>query len=190
MNIYRFRVVLDTKDDVFCDIDIPTEDSFENLYNAIVKAFKFKGGVMSSFYMSNENWDKGHEITLLDMSEKGDSTNTMANCTLKDFMAEPRQRLILVYDFMRMWCFLIELIGEDTAEKGVNYPDMPMFFGNAPKEESKEMSDTMFGGDDLGTGMDEEFGLDEGDLDFNGENEEGLDDEIGGMFNDYGYEDQ
>jgi hypothetical protein len=43
----------------------------------------------------------------------------------------------------------------------------------------------MFGGDDLGTGMDEEFGLDEGDLDFNGENEEGLDDEIGGMFNDY-----
>ncbi|HRJ35774.1 MAG TPA: hypothetical protein PK610_07285, partial [Flavobacteriales bacterium] len=67
MRIYRFRVVLDTRDDVFCDVDINTEASFEEFYNAITNAFKFKGGVMSSFYMSNENWDKGEEITLLDM---------------------------------------------------------------------------------------------------------------------------
>ncbi|MBX7093831.1 MAG: hypothetical protein K1X56_03840 [Flavobacteriales bacterium] len=190
MNIYRFRVVLDTKDDVFCDVDIDTQASFEDLYNTIVKTFKFGGGVMSSFYLSNENWDKGEEITLLDMGEGDQKMLTMQGCKLADYMTEPRQRLILVYDFMRMWCFLVELIGEDSAEKGVKYPDVPMMFGNPPKEESKQMEDTMFGGDEMsGTGrmVDEEFGIDEDD-DF-GEGEEGMDDEIGGMFNDFGYDD-
>lgn len=189
MNIYRYRVVLDTKEDVFCDIDIDKNADFETFYNTIVKTFKFKGGVMSSFYLSNENWDKGEEITLLDMSESGDG-KVMAACKLCDYMQEPRQRIILVYDFMRMWCFLIELIGEDKAEKGVNYPDIPMFFGNIPKEESKDFSDTMFGTEEGGgTGMEEEFGIDEDDFN-QGDDEEGLEDEIGGMFDDFGYDDK
>lgn len=185
MRIYRFRVVLDTRDDVFCDVDINTEATFEEFYNAITNAFKFKGGVMSSFYMSNENWDKGEEITLLDMSEGAPS---MSNSILKDFMTDPRQRLVLVYDFMRMWCFLIELLGEDSAEKGESYPNVPMFYGNTPKEESKDIADTDFsfgeGGDSR---LEEEYGLDEGFGD-DEDGEGGLDDEIGGMFDEYGYE--
>ncbi len=171
MKIYRFRVVIDTKEDVFRDVEIRSDDSFESLYNTIVEAFGFQGGVMSSFYMSNENWDKGEEITLLDMSEGGDGASVMNRCILSDYMQESRQRLLLVYDFMRMWCFYVELIDELPFETGVAYPRISMQLGKAPKEESKDLNDELHFGDE--PSLSEE------------EDPASLEDEIGDMFGDF-----
>ena len=170
MNVLRFRVVLDTTEDVFRDIEIAAEQTFEELYETIIKSFEFKGGVMSSFFISNENWDKGQEITLLDMSEKGDSEFVMSKCVLNDFMEDDRQRVILVYDFLRMWIIYVELIDEFIAPSGSHYPKVSMKFGEAPGEETKELTDTNF----------ESFGLPDED-----ESEEDIEDEIGDMFDDY-----
>jgi hypothetical protein len=172
MNILRFRVVLDTTEDVFRDIEVAAEQTFEQLYDTIVQSFEFKGGVMSSFFISNENWDKGQEITLLDMSEKGESEFVMSKCVLNDFMVDERQRIILVYDFMRMWIIYVELIDEFTAPAGSHYPKVSMKFGDAPDEESKEMADTSF--------EVETFGLSDDD-----KGEENIEDEIGDMFDDF-----
>lgn len=178
MNVLRFRVVLDTKDDdVFRDIEIGADQTFEELYEVIVKSFDFKGGVMSSFYMSNDNWDKGEEITLLDMSENGQGANTMSKCILNDFMEEEHQRLILVYDFMRMWIFLVELLEETNAPSGSSYPKIVMKFGDSPDEESKELADFSF--DDMAIGQ-------VSDMD----DDEDLEDEIGDMFDDLGEYDE
>ena len=42
--IYRFRVILDDKDDVFRDIEIKADTTAEDFHNAIVQAFGFDGG--------------------------------------------------------------------------------------------------------------------------------------------------
>jgi hypothetical protein len=178
----KFRVLLDSEknEEVFRDILIRDTDNFESFYNAIINSFRFQGEEMASFYVSNDNWDKGHEINLLDMSYGDDDIdgipNTMKDAIIKDFLEEPDQKFILVYDFMRMWIFLIELIGyeKDAPET----PEVIMSVGMAPPEDSRQSSEGSFIGDDLeGDYEDEdEFGMDDfedgySDDDFSGMDE-------------------
>jgi len=141
----KFRVLLDSdkNEEVFRDILISDTSNFESFYHAIMKSFDFKGDQMASFYVSNEDWDKGHEISLLDMSYDDDSIDSpatvMKDAVIKDFLEEPDQRFILVYDFMKMWIFLVELIGYDRNEP--EHPEMILAIGNTPKEESREALD-------------------------------------------------
>ncbi|MFZ5551506.1 MAG: IS1096 element passenger TnpR family protein [Bacteroidota bacterium] len=181
-NVFKYRVVIDTTDDVFRDIEIEADNTFEELYDMILKAFDFKGRVMSSFYMSNDQWDKGHEITLSDMSESGDGKNMMKNCILNDYMEDEKQKMILVYDFMRMWIFYVELIEEFTAHAGISYPKISMKFGETPDEESKEMSDLIFEGTEGASNGSE---LHDENTEDEDETDPTLEDEIGDMFNDY-----
>jgi hypothetical protein len=75
----KFRVLLDSKDknEVFRDILISDQDNFESFYKAILNAYNFSSNQMASFYMSNESWDKGFEISLLDMSFDEDSSQIL-----------------------------------------------------------------------------------------------------------------
>jgi len=141
----KFRILLDSdkNEEVFRDVLISDTSDFETFYHAIMKSFDFKGDQMASFYVSNEDWDKGHEISLLDMSYDDDSIDSpatvMKDAVIKDFLEEPDQRFILVYDFMKMWIFLVELIGYDRNEP--ESPQMLLAIGNTPKEESREALD-------------------------------------------------
>ena len=68
MNLtYKLRIVADTDDDIFIDVAISSKSTFIQLHNTIIDGFKLGGGEMASFYKSNSNWDKGDEITLMDM---------------------------------------------------------------------------------------------------------------------------
>ena len=68
--IYRIRIILDIKDDVLRDLEIKSNSSFEDLHYAIVKAFNLDGNEMASFYLSDENWKQGEEITLESFGQK------------------------------------------------------------------------------------------------------------------------
>lgn len=166
MSALKFRVLLDSSDhEVFRDILIDENATFETFYNAILEAYQFNGEQMASFYMSNENWDKGYEISLFDMAfgEDPDAIlpGVMSECELKDFMNEEDQKIILVHDFIRMWIFLIELIGvdEDTPDR----PKVVLSVGNAPAESSRsgEEEDLRFETDGEEDYEEDEFGFDE-----------------------------
>ncbi len=137
----KFRVLLDSKDknEIFRDILISDKDTFESLYKAILDAYNFTQDQMASFYMSNDNWDKGHEISLFDMSFGEDPDQilpgVMTNSVIGDFIQESDQKIILVHDFLRMWIFLIELIG--YSESTPDAPKNVLSVGNAPSEDSK-----------------------------------------------------
>jgi hypothetical protein len=143
IELMKFRVILDTEQDVFRDIEFLGEDSFANLHRAILKAFQFTDGEMASFYISDENWEKGLEIPLMDM---GESQISMETTPLTEFIANPGDRLLYVYDFMRMWIFYVELMEHKMAVLGKEGFNLALSFGEAPKQEDKEMED-MF--DDL-----------------------------------------
>lgn len=141
----KFRVLLDSKDknEVFRDILISDNDNFESFYKAILDAYHFGDDQMASFYMSNEQWDKGHEISLFDMSFGEDPTqilpSVMRTSMINNYVKESDQKIILVHDFIRMWIFLIELIGYEA--EGPESPKTVLAVGNAPAEESKSGED-------------------------------------------------
>ena len=136
----KFRVLLDASEtEVFRDLLIKDDDNFESFYKAILSAYNFTEAQMASFYVSNHNWDKGHEISLFDMSFGEDADTimpgVMSTTTIRDFIQDPSQRFILVHDFIKMWIFLVELIGIEKEEPDT--PKLVLSVGNAPSEDSR-----------------------------------------------------
>lgn len=134
--IYRFRVILDSneEEDVFRDLEIRESDTMEDLHNIITQSFGFDGMEMASFYMSDEQWNQGEEITMMDLSEAGNEVKTMGTTIIKDMVHEASTRLIYVYDFMNIWTFYVEL-GEIVEEaEGTDYPNLMYVHGQIPDE--------------------------------------------------------
>lgn len=146
MSIYKFRVVIDTEEDVFRDIEINTDDNFRSFHEAILSAFDFEEGEMASFYMSNDQWERGTEITLMDMEMPEEDKEmaqsgikAMSTTLLHDFVREPDDKIIYVYDFLRMWCFYIELVEARKARPSTIYPRVALKYGESPDQLSKEV---------------------------------------------------
>lgn len=141
MNTFKFRVIINTEEDVFRDIEIATDDTFESLHKAILSSFNFEEGEMASFYMSDETWVQGEEISLMAMEEAAGATKTksMATLQLQNMVSQPEDKLVYVYDFLRMWSFYVELVEVKKAAPNTIYPRVAMVFGDAPEQESKEI---------------------------------------------------
>lgn len=169
----KFRVLLDSKDknEVFRDILISDKENFEDFYSAIKASFDFQQDQMASFYMSNDNWDKGHEISLFDMAmgETSDEImpGVMKSSILKDFIQDSDQRMVLVHDFINIWIFLIELIEiTDTEPEGIL---LALAVGDSPDENSKESfsENVQFETEsENGDQEEDEFGFDEFNEDY------------------------
>lgn len=161
MMIYRFRVILDndTDDDVFRDIEIRKTDSLEDLHNVITQAFGFDGMEMASFYISNEDWDQGEEISMFDVSEGHSSVRTMGETIIETVLDQSQTKLIYVYDFMSMWTFLVELAEIVDESEGTDYPNLMFVHGQIPDSAPEKM----FEAENFDEGLNE-FG-DEEDID-------------------------
>ncbi len=164
--IYRFRVILDndTEEDIFRDLEIRETDTLEDLHNIITQSFGFDGSEMASFYISDDEWNQGEEISLFDMSETGNEVRLMNETALDDTVHEAQTKLIYVYDFLNMWTFYVELaeIAEET--EGVDYPNLMFVQGQVPENAPEKLFEAENDDDDL----DDDFNIDDYDnLDFN-----------------------
>jgi len=131
--IYRFRVILDndTDDDVFRDLEIQETDSLEDLHNLITQSFGFDGTEMASFYVSDDAWNQGQEISLFDLSEDA-SAQLMNETTINSIVYEMQTKLIYVYDFFNLWTFYVELAEIVEETNGTGYPNLIFSKGQIP----------------------------------------------------------
>ena len=131
--VYKIRVILDAKEDIFRDIEIDASNSLEEFHNAITQSFGFLGNQMASFYTCDEEWNQDEEIALFDMSENGSDIRLMNESFLEDVLTLKTPKLIYVYDFMNMWTFFVELADMIENEPGVSYPNLLFSFGELPE---------------------------------------------------------
>ncbi|GAA4954998.1 hypothetical protein GCM10023314_30870 [Algibacter agarivorans] len=131
--IYRFRVILDndTEDDVFRDLEIRETDTLEDLHNIITQSFGFDGTEMASFYLSDDQWNQGEEISLFDISD-GSPARLMNETAINDVAHEMKPKLIYVYDFLSMWTFYVELAEIVDEAEGHDYPNLMFVQGQVP----------------------------------------------------------
>ena len=134
--IYRFRVILDndTDDDIFRDIEINKSNNLEDFHNTITQSFGFEGNEMASFYLSDQEWNQGEEISLFDLGDVGETNRLMSDVLLDSVMDKNNNRLIFVYDFLNLWTFLIELVEIVELTSGVNYPNLIFSKGQIPSK--------------------------------------------------------
>ncbi|AUP81054.1 IS1096 element passenger TnpR family protein [Flavivirga eckloniae] len=133
--IYRFRVILDndTEDDIFRDLEIRESDSLEDLHNIITQSFGFDGTEMASFYLSDDAWNQGEEISLFDLSEDN-SARLMNETEISSVVHEAQTKLIYIYDFLSMWTFYVELAEIVEEAEGTDYPNLMFVQGQVPDE--------------------------------------------------------
>ncbi len=148
MNLIRFRVIIDIEEDVFRDILIDRASPLEDLHRGILAAFDFGEGEMASFFQSDEDWGRGREVPLMDMGmdDAGNHYPSMRSVPVGEMVEVANDRMVYVYDFLRMWCFYVEVIAVEQGEKP-EYPLLAHEFGAAPDQFSKEV-DLMDGLDD------------------------------------------
>jgi len=173
--VYKFRVILDTEDDVFRDIAILKDDTLEDLHNAIVNAFGFDGLEIASFYTCDEQWNQDEEISLFDTGDIPGEQKIMSDYVLSDILDKEQTKIIYVYDFLSMWTFLVELAAIEEIEVGETYPSLLFTHGIMPAAApEKDFSDSVISDFDY-----DEDDYDEDDLDLldGGEN-----------FEDFGFE--
>ena len=134
--IYRFRVVLDndTEEDIFRDLEIRETDTLEDLHNIITQSFGFDGLEMASFYISNDTWEQGEEISMFDVSEGANAVRLMNETVINDVTHEMATKLIYVYDFLSMWTFYVELAEIVEEAEGQDYPNLMFVHGQIPDE--------------------------------------------------------
>jgi len=157
MNLIRFRVIIDIEEDVYRDILIGRTAPLEDLHRGILAAFDFGEGEMASFFQSDEHWGRGREIPLMDMGmdDQGNPYPSMRTITIEELASEANDRMVYVYDFLRMWCFYVEVIGVEEGDTP-EFPLLAQEFGEAPDQFSKEV--------DLGMDHDEPAEEDKGPL--------------------------
>ncbi|TNJ43185.1 hypothetical protein KFZ70_11045 [Tamlana fucoidanivorans] len=131
--VYRFRVILDndTEEDIFRDLEILETDTLEDLHNIITQSFGFDGSEMASFYISNDAWEQGEEISLFDLSDDN-SARLMHETSLDCVVHEAQTKLIYIYDFLNMWTFYVELAEIVDKNEGLDYPNLMFVKGQVP----------------------------------------------------------
>lgn len=130
--IYKIRIILDTEEDIFRDIEIEAENTLEDLHNSITQSFGFMGNEMASFYTCDDNWNQKEEIALFDMEELGSAGRLMNETFLEDVLNEDSPKLIYVYDYLSLWTFFVELADIVEKEDGRAYPNLLFSYGELP----------------------------------------------------------
>ena len=135
MAIYRFKISFEDYDEVEREIDIKSTQTFEDLHRALHRSTGYPAEVSSSFYVSNDFWNKGQEIAFLPSEKKIEQgVSLMDKSKLSSFIDDPHQKFYYTYNFERPFDFHVQLIKIILDEEnGKEYPNTFRSIGEAPK---------------------------------------------------------
>ena len=136
MALLKFRVYLEEDDSVYRDVALRHVQSFQQLHQIILKAFEFDNKHQATFYRSNDSWQRGREITLEKYNKPYRAEPLlMAETTVGSEIKDPNQKFIYIYDFVKNWSFLVELINVSRDENlKIDYPLLIKSEGIGPSQ--------------------------------------------------------
>lgn len=129
--VYKIRVILDTKEDIFRDVEIKGKQTLWNLHLGIKSAFNLNGDELSTFNLLEEDGTVIKSVPLEDMSDDGDG-EIMSDVYIDEAFESVGNKAQFQYGLLDLWEFFCELIEISDETKGVNYPITTYRFGNAP----------------------------------------------------------
>lgn len=136
MAVLKFRIYLEEDDAVYRDVVIKHTQNFQDLHLAILKSYEFDNKHQATFYRSNDNWQRGREISLEKYDKKYPvDPLLMSETTIGSEIRDTNQKFIYVYDFAKNWTFLVELINVSKEENSkTSYPVTTRTEGIGPQQ--------------------------------------------------------
>lgn len=186
--VYKIRVILDAKEDIFRDIEVKGKQTLWNLHLGIKSAFSLQGDELSAFNLLEEDGTIVKSVPLEDMSDDGDG-EIMSDVYIDEAFGKAGDKAQFQYGLLDLWEFFCELVEVIEETKGVNYPITVYRFGNVPLKApsksgsggSKKKSAMPLMDDDFG--FDDDFAVtgnfaDDDDENFDDEEEEDYNDDV------------
>ncbi len=136
MAVLKFRIYFEEDDSVYRDVAVKHTQSFQDLHQIILKAYEFDSKHQATFYRSNDHWQRGKEITLQKYERPYKVEPLLMEATpIGTEIRDPNQKFVYVYDFVKNWTFLVELINVSKEENNkLTYPAVIRTEGIAPSQ--------------------------------------------------------
>jgi len=130
--IYHFRAISNESDDFIIEIAIDGSSPFVKLHELLQEKLGFDKGQMASFFMTDSEWNKELEITLINMMDEEDGSLVMDKVAIEDMVHETRQRMLYVFDLFSERVLFMELTRVDEGH--VKRPTCTRFEGTPPAQ--------------------------------------------------------
>jgi Plasmid pRiA4b ORF-3-like protein len=136
MAVLKFRIYFEEDDSVYRDVSVKHTQSFLQLHYGILKAYEFDSKHQATFYRSNDSWQRGREISLEKYDKPYKAEPLLMKATaIGSEIRDPNQKFVYVYDFVKNWTFLVELINVSKEENDkLDYPAVVKTEGIAPSQ--------------------------------------------------------
>jgi len=129
--VYKIRIILDTREDIFRDIEIKGKQTLWNLHLGIKSAFSLQGEELSNFNLLESDGTVYKSVALEDMSDLGDG-EIMSDVYITEVFEASGDKVQFQYGLLDLWEFFAELIEIVPEKPSVNYPITVFRFGNVP----------------------------------------------------------
>lgn len=149
MFAYRFRMNFEEQDGFSRDIELGVDQTFLDFYNIITENLSLDKTLPSSFFLADHRFRKKKEISQpgkqISHENPGDNEETMEErrlemdkCRLNEFIDDPHQKFLFIYDLTKEWTFYIELLKIVNGHKEETYPRVVNSAGPVPVEISRK----------------------------------------------------
>ncbi len=163
--VYKFLILSDEVDFFYREIEINSDATFLEFNNAILDSVKYTKDQLTSFFVCENGWEMGEEITLMEMDTNSETDSyVMERTYLDEFIHDEGDRLLFMFDILSERSFFIEL--KEIMGGEVEKPRCALAKGTAPKQITTEddflsnpTSAVGFSGEDFYG--DEDFDMDE-----------------------------
>ena len=163
--ILHFRLLSNDADDFIMEVAINDTASFMDLHLFIQKSLGFDPSNMASFIITDADWNREHEVSMMKMSDEDEEVLLMDDTTLSEFVKGEKQRLMYVFDFFSERAFFMEAF--NISEGELLNSELRKIEGSTPQQiEVGDMitADDYFSANELEEDSEGEF-LDYDDLD-------------------------
>lgn len=141
--IYKFRMISADDKAFLRDYEIDSCVSFLELHTFFQDKLGYEPGQLASFFIADEHWNKGLELTVLDMeNDAGPAAIPMESVKIGDLLKVKRDRLLYVFDIFSDRALFIELMDIYPQKEGVRYPLCSACIGDAPLQFDNSMVGT------------------------------------------------
>lgn len=145
MIAYRFKVTFENQDEFVREVEFSAEQSFLDFYHWIIDNLKLDNSLPCSFFLCDHKYRKKKEIAhptlTLTQPRKNQSEETpqpviptMDKGFLNEFIDDPHQKFLFIYDLVNDWNFFIELIKILPTEAKGGFPKTIKTIGATPVE--------------------------------------------------------
>lgn len=117
------------------DYEIDSNQTFLDFHKLIQSNLKYDINQLASFFLADGSWNKGLELTLIDMeNDGGPAAIPMDSVKIREILKERKERLLYVYDIFNDNLLFLELMDIYTPDCAVKYPICSASIGEPPMQ--------------------------------------------------------